>query len=163
MYITCHDTEAGVDLWCYWENKTHRIIIRSNCFYLTDDVKKSFYVTLPPPPYALIFSLVCSTLSAKSRARGDWLTEHLICVALWTQWRQLGIFIILYSWKIWHWIKFGSLAVYLYNCQIKILYLHVVILYQTTTFKSTNILAMVILGPNRQFNSCQYSRLYGIL
>ena len=34
--------------------------------------------------------------------------------------------------------------------------------YQTTQFKSTNIFAMVILGPTAKFNSRQYFRLYGI-
>ena len=35
------------------------------------------------------------------------------------------------------------------------------ILYQTTKFKSTNILAIAILGSTAKFNSRQYFRLYG--
>ena len=35
--------------------------------------------------------------------------------------------------------------------------------YQTTKFKSTNILAMVISGPTAKFNSHQYFWLYSTL
>ena len=57
---------------------------------------------------------------------------------------------ILYSWKIWQVIKFGSLAVYLWDNQIKIhqyfilAYTHMTIPYRTA-----------------KFNSRQYFRLYG--
>ena len=34
--------------------------------------------------------------------------------------------------------------------------------YQTAKFKSTNIFAMVILGPTAKFNSRQYFGLYGM-
>ena len=66
-----------------------------------------------------------------------------------------------YSWKIW-W--FGGLY---YNHQIKICqnfllaYIRMATPYQTTKFKSTNILAITILGSTAKFNSRQYFRLYG--
>ena len=58
---------------------------------------------------------------------------------------------LLYSWKIWQGIKFGSLAVYLCNCHIKIhqyfihvlAYIHMAISYRTAK------------GPTAKYNSCQ--------
>ena len=73
-----------------------------------------------------------------------------------------------YSRKIWRGIKFGVLAIYSSNCQIKICqnflfaYIHMVIPYRTTKFKSANMFAMAIWDPTTKFNSRQYFRLYGI-
>ena len=61
-----------------------------------------------------------------------------------------------YSQKIWRGIKFGSLAVYLNNRQIKIrqnfllAYIRVAIPYQTAKLKSANTFCNGHLGPNRQ-------------
>ena len=68
-----------------------------------------------------------------------------------------------YSRKIWWGIKFGDLAVYLCNHQIKIcsflfVYIRMATPYWTAKFKSAN---MAILGPTTKFNSCQYFQLYG--
>ena len=77
--------------------------------------------------------------------------------------------IVLYSWKIWRGIKFGSLAVCLSNRQIKIhqnfllAYICMVIPYWTTKFKSVNTFAMAIWDLTAKFNSRQYFRLYGII
>ena len=57
-----------------------------------------------------------------------------------------------YSRKIWRGIKFGGLAVYYYNRQIKIrqnfllAYIRMAIPYRTAKFKSANILSIAILG-----------------
>ena len=73
-----------------------------------------------------------------------------------------------YSRKIWLGIKFGGLAVYLCNRQIKmrqyfiLAYIHVAIPYRTAKFKSANIFAIAIWGPTAKFNPRQYFRLYGI-
>ena len=73
-----------------------------------------------------------------------------------------------YSRKIWLGIKFGGLAVYLCNRQIKmrqyfiLAYIHVAIPYRTAKFKSANIFAIAIWGPTAKFNSRQYFRLYGM-
>ena len=62
--------------------------------------------------------------------------------------------------------KFGGLAVYLYNHQIKIRQyfllacMHMAIPYRIAKFKSANICVMAILGPTAKFNSCQYFWLY---
>ena len=75
--------------------------------------------------------------------------------------------IIPYSRKIWRGIKFGGLAVYYYNRQIKIrqnfllAYIRMAILYRTAKFKSANILSIAILGSTAKFNARQYFRLYG--
>ena len=64
--------------------------------------------------------------------------------------------------------KFGGLAIYLNNCQIKIrqnfllAYIRVVIPYRTAKLKSANTFAMAIWDPTAKFNSHQYFRLYGI-
>ena len=77
--------------------------------------------------------------------------------------------VIPYSREIWRGIKFGGLAVCLATAKLKstdISYLHIIhmaIPYRTAKFKSANIFAMGIWGPTAKFNSCQYSRLYGIL
>ena len=82
---------------------------------------------------------------------------------------SLQCFIIPYSRKIWRGIKFGGLAVYLCNRQIKmrqyfiLAYIHVAIPYRTAKFKSANIFAIAIWGPTAKFNSRQYFRLYGSL
>ena len=73
-----------------------------------------------------------------------------------------------YSRKIWRGIKFGCLAVYYYNRQIKIrqnfllAYIRMAIPYRTAKFKSANILSIAILGSTAKFNARQYFRLYGI-
>ena len=75
-----------------------------------------------------------------------------------------------YSWKIWWGIKFGGLAVYLCNCQIKICqyfiqchaYIRMVIPYRTAKFKFTNIFAVAIWRSTVKFNSRQYFCLYSI-
>ena len=59
--------------------------------------------------------------------------------------------LVRYSRKIWRGIKFGGLAVYITTTKLKsakISYLHICmeIPYQTTKFKSANILAIAILG-----------------
>ena len=72
-----------------------------------------------------------------------------------------------YSRKIWRGIKFGGLAVYYYNRQIKIrqnfplAYIRMAIPYRTAKFKSANILSIAILGSTAKFNARQYFRLYG--
>ena len=72
-----------------------------------------------------------------------------------------------YSRKIWRGIKFGGLAVYYYNRQIKIrqnfllIYIRMAIPYRTAKFKSANILSIAILGSTAKFNARQYFRLYG--
>ena len=65
--------------------------------------------------------------------------------------------------------KFGGLAVYITcNRQIKICqnfllaYIRMAIRYRTTKFKSSNILAIAILGSTAKFNSRQYFQLYSI-
>ena len=74
-----------------------------------------------------------------------------------------------YSRKIWQGIKFGDLAVYLNNRQIKICqnfllaYICMAIPYRTAKLKSTNTFAMAIWDPTAKFNSCQYFRLYSII
>ena len=74
-----------------------------------------------------------------------------------------------YSRKIWRGIKFGGLAVYYYNRQIKIrqnfllAYICMAIPYRTAKFKSANILSIAILGSTAKFNARQYFRLYGIV
>ena len=74
-----------------------------------------------------------------------------------------------YSRKIWRRIKFGGLAVYLNNRQIKIrqnfllAYIRVAIPYRTAKLNSTNTFAMAIWDPTAKFNSRQYFQLYGIL
>ena len=74
--------------------------------------------------------------------------------------------VIPYSWKIWRGIKFGGLAVYLNNRQIKIrqnfllAYKRTAIPYQTAKLKSANTFAMAIWDPTAKFNSRQYFRLY---
>ena len=74
-----------------------------------------------------------------------------------------------YSQKIWREIKFGGLAVYITSAKLKsakISYLHIICMaipYRTDKFKSTNILAIAILGSNTKFNSHQYFRLYDIM
>ena len=76
---------------------------------------------------------------------------------------------LLYSRKIWRGIKFGSLAVFLCNYQIKIYqnflltYIHTAILYRTAKLKSANIFAMAIWDPTAKFFSHQYFRLYGMI
>ena len=68
-------------------------------------------------------------------------------------------------------IKFGGLAVYLYNRQIRIrqyfilAYIRMVIPYRTAKFKSASIFAMVIWRStaNLKFNSRQYFHLHGML
>ena len=78
------------------------------------------------------------------------------------------VIVLLYSRRIWQVIKFGGLAVYLCNCQIKIrqyfilAYIHMAIPYRTAKFKPTNMFAMAIWDPTAKFNSRQYFRLYGI-
>ena len=73
-----------------------------------------------------------------------------------------------YSRKFWRGIKFGCLAVCIYNCQTKICqyflltYIRTAILYRTTKFKSVSIFAVAILSPTAKFNSHQYFWLYGI-
>ena len=75
--------------------------------------------------------------------------------------------VIPYSRKIWRGIKFGGLAVYYYNRQIKIrqnfllAYICMAIPYRTAKFKSANILSIAILGSTAKFNARQYFRLYG--
>ena len=75
--------------------------------------------------------------------------------------------LIPYSRKIWRGIKFGSLAVYYYNRQIKIrqnfllAHIRMAIPYRTAKFKSANILSIAILGSTAKFNARQYFRLYG--
>ena len=65
--------------------------------------------------------------------------------------------------------KFGGLAVYLNNRQIKIrqnfllAYIRVAIPYRTAKLNSTNTFAMAIWDPTAKFNSRQYFQLYGIL
>ena len=72
-----------------------------------------------------------------------------------------------YSRKIWWGIKFGGLAVYYYNRQIKfrqiflLAYIRMAIPYRTAKFKSANILSIAILGSTAKFNARQYFRLYG--
>ena len=72
-----------------------------------------------------------------------------------------------YSRKIWRGIKFGGLAVYYYNRQIKIrqnfllAYIRMAIPYRTAKFKSANILSIAIWGSTAKFNARQYFRLYG--
>ena len=76
--------------------------------------------------------------------------------------RGVGEIVIPYSRKIW---RFGRLY---YNHQITIrqnflltyMYTCMAILYRTAKFKSTNILAIAILGSTTKFNSRQYFRLY---
>ena len=78
-------------------------------------------------------------------------------------------YMILYSQKIWRGIKFGSLAICLRNCQIKIrqyfilVYTRMAIPHWTAKFKSANIFSMAIWGPTAKFNSCQHFLLYGML
>ena len=82
-----------------------------------------------------------------------------------TNWLPMDALVkVLYSRKIWRGIKFGGLAVYnYYNRQIKIrqnfllTYIRVPILYQTAKFKSTNILAIAILGSTAKFNISGYT------
>ena len=63
--------------------------------------------------------------------------------------------------------KFGGLAVYLNNRQIKIrqhfllAYIRMAIPYQTAKLKSANTFAMAIWDPTAKFNSRQYFQLYG--
>ena len=83
--------------------------------------------------------------------------------------------IIPYSWKIWRFgglyyncqikihqnflLAYGGLAVYITTAKLnftKISYLHMAIPYRTAKFKSTNILAIAILGSTAKFNSRQY-------
>ena len=65
--------------------------------------------------------------------------------------------------------KFGGLAVYYYNRQIKIrqnfllAYICMAIPYRTAKFKSANILSIAILGSTAKFNARQYFWLYGML
>ena len=80
-----------------------------------------------------------------------------------TRWHALP-----YSRKIWRGIKFGGLAVYYYNRQIKIrqnfllAYIRMAIPYRTAKFKSANIILIAILGSTAKFNARQYFRLYGM-
>ena len=55
-----------------------------------------------------------------------------------------------YSRKIWRGIKFGSLAICLCNCQIKI-----------CQFFMLTYIRMAIPYQTAKFNSCQYFQLYG--
>ena len=77
--------------------------------------------------------------------------------------------IIPYSRKIWRGIKFGGLAIYYYNRQIKIrqnfllTYIRMAIPYQTAKFKSANILSIAILGSTAKFKARQYFRLYDMI
>ena len=66
-------------------------------------------------------------------------------------------------------LNFGGLAVWSTTTKLKSAnisyshnYVRMVIPYQTSKFKSTNIFAIAILGPTAKFNSCQYFQLYGI-
>ena len=91
-------------------------------------------------------------------------------VGLWygTQLRYFEGYTLPYSRKIWRGIKFGGLAVYYYNRQIKIhqnfllAYIRMAIPYRTAKFQSANILSIAILGSTAKFNARQYFRLYGI-
>ena len=69
--------------------------------------------------------------------------------------------IILYSWKIWQEIKFGSLAVYITNAKLRSakisyshIHVHMAIPYRTAKFKSANIFAIAILDSTAKFNFC---------
>ena len=70
--------------------------------------------------------------------------------------------VLLYSWKFWWGIKFGSLAVYITTAKLKsakISYSHIIrvaIPYRTAKLKSANILIIAILGSTAKFNSRQY-------
>ena len=77
-----------------------------------------------------------------------------------------------YGQKIWRGIKFGGLAVYFNNRQIKIRqnfllaypqYIRMAIPYRTAKLKSVNTFAMAIWDRTTKFNSRQYFRLYGII
>ena len=82
--------------------------------------------------------------------------------------KQVGGWQLPYSRKIWRGIKFGGLAIYYYNRQIKIRqnfllsYIRMAIPYRTAKFKSANILSIAILGSTAKFNARQYFRLYGV-
>ena len=98
--------------------------------------------------------------------------KFLLCYALIPKTKPIMLIVLYplpYSSKIWRGIKFGGLAVYYYNCQIKIrqhfllAYIHMAIPYRTAKFKSANILSIAILGSTAKFNARQYFRLYGML